>query len=121
MLFGKHRFRKRLRGLLDKYDIAPMFEPLGGLDASDVGANGSKMSNGMRKMIIVVRTLLDNKAAAYLFDEPTAGLDSETANKVMLMIREECRGKTVLVVTHSDLVKSKCTNVVDLGGRLRHL
>ena len=57
MLFGKHKFRKRLRGLLEKYAIAPMYAPVGGLDAGNVGANGANLSNGMRKMIVVVRTL----------------------------------------------------------------
>ena len=32
------------------------------------------------------------------------------------MIRDECAGKTVLIVTHSEVVKGQCTNIVNLEG-----
>ena len=33
-------------------------------------------------------------------DEPFKGLDRETKDKVLAFVREKCRGKTVLCVTH---------------------
>ena len=35
-----------------------------------------------------------------IFDEPLAGLDQKTREKVIKLIVEETQGKTVLVITH---------------------
>ena len=40
------------------------------------------------------------KSLIIFFDEPLAGLDEITRKKVIKMILKECKGKTMLVITH---------------------
>lgn len=138
MLFGNEDKEARLKELVLKYNLLPMFSDKTTTEYSsgqsceekeettrnqvfnmsvldkDTGVNGSNLSNGMRKVIIIVRTLLNTDATVYLFDEPTTGLDPCTSKKVISMIETECKGKTIVIITHSDIVRKRCQYVVQL-------
>lgn len=64
----------------------------------------SQLSGGMRQRVSVARALAFD-ASVYLFDEPTAALDQANALSCAEIIRDELRGKTVIVATHSDLFR----------------
>ena len=57
------------------------------------------LSGGMRRRAAVGRALL-YPARVVLMDEPFQGLDEETRARVIRTVRERCRGKALLVITH---------------------
>ena len=58
-----------------------------------------ELSGGMKRRAALLRALYADWNILFL-DEPFKGLDRETKDKVLAFVREKCRGKTVLCVTH---------------------
>ena len=107
MLYGTTGKEAELKRLLEQYNLEPIYETIGGIDTV-IEPNGSNISTGMKKVIMVIRGILKSKATIYIFDEPTAGLDTNTTNKILEMIETECSGKTTIIITHSDVVTGMC-------------
>jgi putative ABC transport system ATP-binding protein len=74
-----------------------------------------EMSGGQQQRVAIARALA-NAPTLLLADEPTAQLDSETAARVMALLRElvEDQGLTVLVATHDPAVEATGDRVVHL-------
>lgn len=68
---------------------------LAGWDRTPVQA----LSGGMRRRVAIARALLF-PAEVILMDEPFKGLDEETKERVMAVVKERTGGKTLLLVTH---------------------
>ena len=101
--------------MLDTYDLRAVFSDIqGGIDA-EAGVRGANLSLGMAKTVIVLRGLLRKGVKVYLFDEPVAGLDAQTRRKIMNMITAECKGKTVICVTHLEAIKSFVDRVIQIN------
>ena len=66
-----------------------------------VGETGVRLSGGQARRVAIARTLLKN-APLLTLDEPTEGIDSETARKIManIVARAEVRQQSLLLVTH---------------------
>ena len=64
-----------------------------------LGEGGLGLSGGQLRRLALARLLLRN-ATLWLLDEPTEGLDGETARDVLQRLRHEMTGHTVLVATH---------------------
>lgn len=64
-----------------------------------LGEGGLGLSGGQLRRLALARLLLRN-ATLWLLDEPTEGLDGETARDVLQRLRHEMAGHTVLVATH---------------------
>ena len=64
-----------------------------------VGELGGALSGGERQRIGVARAFLHD-APFLLLDEPTSNLDSLNEGIILKAVREECREKTVLLVSH---------------------
>jgi ATP-binding cassette subfamily C protein CydC len=64
-----------------------------------VGEYGSELSVGEVKRIAVARAVL-KEAPFFLLDEPTEGLDDETAMALLATLAERLRGKTIVVISH---------------------
>lgn len=58
-----------------------------------------ELSGGMRRRVAIARALLF-PAEVILMDEPFKGLDEETKERVMTVVKERTGGKTLLLVTH---------------------
>ena len=54
---------------------------------------------GMQKVIIMIRGILKN-GIVYILDEPLTSLDSKTKKKIIKMIMNELKNKTIIVITH---------------------
>ncbi len=61
----------------------------------------SSLSGGMKRRVSILRLLL-LESDVYLFDEPFNGLDAETKRVVADLIKEKTKGKTIVVVSHSE-------------------
>jgi thiol reductant ABC exporter CydC subunit len=64
-----------------------------------VGEQGRELSGGQRQRITLARALLAD-AAILVLDEPTAHLDSPTAERLLRDIFEAAGGRSVLLITH---------------------
>ena len=66
---------------------------------TQVGELGGALSGGERQRIGVARAFLHD-APFLLLDEPTSNLDSLNEGIILKAVRNECREKTVLLVSH---------------------
>ena len=88
-----------------------------GLDTVLGGAN-TGLSGGEQRRLGLARELLVSRSVVVL-DEPTEGLDEETASDVMDRIVDECSHGVVLVISHRDADSLRATRRVTLDhGRL---
>ncbi len=60
-----------------------------------------ELSGGMRRRTAILRALYADWDILFL-DEPFQGLDMETKKEAAAFVREQCREKTVLCVTHDE-------------------
>ncbi|MFJ2745112.1 thiol reductant ABC exporter subunit CydC [Streptomyces sp. NPDC087440] len=78
-----------------------------------VGGDGAGMSGGQRQRLLLARALLADPPVLVL-DEPTEGLDPETAAAVLADVRDATRGRTTLLVTHESRWLAAADEVVTL-------
>ena len=64
-----------------------------------IGEKGSGLSGGQRQRVALARMLLE-KPNLVVLDEATSALDVDTEKQVVNNLREEFRGKTLLIITH---------------------
>jgi len=64
-----------------------------------VGERGLQLSGGERQRLAIARALLKN-APIFVFDEPTANLDTVTERQVVETLRAVMKGRTMLWITH---------------------
>jgi ABC-type multidrug transport system fused ATPase/permease subunit len=69
-----------------------------GLDTL-VGEEGAQLSGGQRQRLVIARALLAD-APVLVLDEPTAHLDSDTAEALVRDVLAEAGDRTVLLITH---------------------
>ncbi|MBO8193904.1 thiol reductant ABC exporter subunit CydC [Streptomyces oryzae] len=84
-----------------------------------LGGDGATVSGGQRQRLLLARALLADPPVLVL-DEPTEGLDPDTAAAVLADILDATRGRTTLLVTHERSGLAAADRVVTLGrGRIR--
>jgi len=91
----------RLHEVLACVRLAGWAHAAGGLQAW-IGEGGATVSAGQARRIALARALL-REAALLVLDEPTEGLDQDTADAVMRGVARWCEGRSVLVLTHAAL------------------
>lgn len=114
MKYGNNSKDTELVGILEKYGLVDNFKALTKGVHSDVGVNGKEVSLGMQKIIMNVRGIL-KKGEIIVFDEPLAGLDSRTREKMISMIDDLCKGKTMVVITHDKEILRIMDKSIDLN------
>lgn len=73
-----------------------------------------KLSGGEQQRIALARLML-KKCSIILADEPTGSLDSKNAERVIEILSDfNKNGKTIIMVTHSDIVDFKKVRLVSL-------
>ena len=77
-----------------------------------VGEFVRPLSGGESKRVGVSRALL-SAAPIVLLDEPTEHLDQKLAERLEVRIGDECRDKSLIVITHSGWAKSTRTVVIE--------
>ncbi len=86
-----------------------------------IGQRGRRLSGGQRQRIAIARALVRN-APILVLDEPTAALDSESAERVLKPLRSLMHNRATLVISHSLLTVHDATTilVLDAGTIIEH-
>lgn len=73
------------------------------------------LSGGQQQRVAIARALV-HKPALVIADEPTASLDSQTANKVIDIMKGLGHefGTTFIVATHDPRMASRCDRTIEL-------
>lgn len=114
MIYGNNKSEEDVKNLLSKYDLNSVFSKLDKSIDSDVGVNGGQLSLGMQKVVLLVRGIL-RPSKIIILDEPLAGLDQKTRQKVMNMIMNENKNKTVIVITHDKEILPYMDRVINVN------
>jgi ATP-binding cassette subfamily C protein LapB len=86
--------------------------------ATTVGEGGQTLSSGMRQRIALARALV-GPPRVLLLDEPSSSLDRAAEEALRDTLATLARDRTVVVVTHSPLLLSRCQRVLVMTkGRL---
>lgn len=122
MKYGNNKSDQEIIDLLHRYDLLTIFRDC---DKSPetclynmVDTNGTNMSLGMQKIIFLIRGLLKDEAVVYIFDEPLSSVDPSSRQKILRMINDITRGKTLIIITHDkvDDIVEKTFNLDKLQG-----
>lgn len=71
-----------------------------------------QLSGGQKQRVALCRALAYG-GDILLLDEPLKGLDADTRDSVVALLRQECRDKTLLLVTHDPLeAQALCDTVL---------
>jgi ABC-type multidrug transport system fused ATPase/permease subunit len=86
-----------------------------------LGERGANLSGGQRQRIAIARAFVRN-APILILDEPTTGLDAQSAELVLLALRLLMRGKTTIIVSHDlKLVRQAHKIAVLKDGRIEEM
>jgi phospholipid/cholesterol/gamma-HCH transport system ATP-binding protein len=92
------------------------------LDPDIIDKLPEELSGGMRRRVAIARALLSTHPRIMLFDEPTTGLDPQSAENVLDLIKKlrEVENISVIIVTHqiADALKLADKFVVIQKGRV---
>lgn len=86
--------------LIDEYGLRSIFSDIDGDIYGNTGVQGGNLSLGMSKTIMILRGIL-RSGKIIVFDEPLAGLDSDSRRKIVTLIEKRCRNKTVIIISHN--------------------
>tara|TARA_B110000967_G_scaffold115195_1_gene117889 strand:- start:630 stop:2324 length:1695 start_codon:yes stop_codon:yes gene_type:complete len=103
-----------VKELMKKYDLYEIYSEIpGGIDGI-AGVQGGNLSLGMQKVTMLMRGIV-KKSNIVILDEPLAGLDMKTKGKVIKLILNECKNKTLIVITHDTDIIPYMDDVINLN------
>lgn len=88
----------QLNAVLSQVGLDNLLENDQGLNGW-LGEGGRQLSGGEQRRLGIARALLHN-APFLLLDEPTEGLDADTEQHILALLREVGRNRTMLIITH---------------------
>lgn len=106
-----------LWAMLERVRLGDWARVNGGLSGW-VGENGATMSAGQARRLALARALL-RQAPVLVLDEPTEGLDVDTAHALLCDLPALLEGRSLLMITHDDVPEGVVDRVYRLErGRL---
>ncbi len=81
---------------------------------TNVGSEGSKISEGQKQRIGIARALYLNPEIL-IFDEPTSSLDIDTSKDIFKTIYSMKGKKTIIIVSHNPDDLMNCDRIIDLN------
>jgi ATP-binding cassette, subfamily B, bacterial len=88
-----------VRRAAERAGIHPIIARLPDGYGTIVGERGGTLSGGQRQCVAIARAIIRD-APIVILDEPTTGLDAESATLVMRAIERLMEGRTVILVSH---------------------
>jgi ABC-type multidrug transport system fused ATPase/permease subunit len=80
---------------------------------TQIGQRGRLLSGGQRQRIAIARAMIRNTPVLVL-DEPTTGLDPQTAARIMEPLRRLMAGRTTILITHDAQVAPHPDQVITI-------
>ncbi|MGA8163595.1 MAG: ABC transporter ATP-binding protein [Waddliaceae bacterium] len=80
-----------------------------------IGERGVMLSGGQKQRLAMARAFLVNRSIL-LLDDVFSAVDADTENKIFRAIKENFRGKTILLVTHRISILEQMDRVIYLSG-----
>lgn len=111
--YGNNNSDPVIIDLLKKYDLYNYFSNFEKGINSLCGVNGSNLSMGMQKIIMVIRGILKRRNII-LFDEPLTSLDEESKQKIIKILLNEIRDRTFIIITHDSMILKHTKNIIYL-------
>lgn len=105
--------------LWDSLELAGVQDLVRGMPrglATPIGEDGFGLSVGEIRRLCLARAALRREAVLLLADEPTAGLDDETAQDVIAGLARLAKGRTSVIATHSPAVLEMPGRRIDVAG-----
>ncbi|MFD0687478.1 ABC transporter ATP-binding protein [Actinomadura fibrosa] len=81
---------------------------------TDIGQRGRLLSGGQRQRVAIARAMVRD-APVLVLDEPTTGLDAETARNVLGPLRRLMAGRTTILITHDLHLAPEADQIIMLG------
>jgi len=78
-----------------------------------IGQRGRRLSGGQAQRVAIARAMI-REAPVLILDEPTTGLDAESAQKILAPLRRLMSGRTTIVITHNLLTIHEADAIVVL-------
>ncbi|MDN6888118.1 thiol reductant ABC exporter subunit CydD [Variovorax sp. CAN2819] len=103
------------RGVADAMRFASLETVAQAHPATSLGEGGQGLSGGEAVRLALARIAIQPHADLLLVDEPTAHLDTETAERVIDALLTLARGKTLIVATHDPALAARMDRTVNLG------
>ncbi len=85
----------RARELIDKMDLPEALKS----SSDSIGEGGSRLSGGQQQRLAIARALYRNPQVLIL-DEATSAMDALTQTRVLNVVVENMKGRTMLMITH---------------------
>ncbi|PQQ38633.1 cysteine/glutathione ABC transporter ATP-binding protein/permease CydC [Photorhabdus luminescens] len=104
-----------LETVLKQVGLSNLLETNEGLNCW-MGEGGRQLSGGEQRRLGIARALL-HSAPLMLLDEPTEGLDADTEQQILSLLRQHCQHKSLIIVTHRlyGLDHMDCIYIMDGG------
>jgi ATP-binding cassette, subfamily B, bacterial len=80
-----------------------------------IGERGRRLSGGQRQRVAIARAIVRD-APVLVLDEPTTGLDAESARRVTAPLHRLMAGRSTILISHSLLISRDATEIVVLSG-----
>lgn len=108
LAMGKDIEDEDLEKMIDLVGLTEWYEKQPKKLDTILGERGVFVSTGQRQRLNLIRGILEKDKEIYLLDEPTSNVDDETEQKMINLIKNELKDKTVVIVTHREAIKNIC-------------
>jgi ABC-type multidrug transport system fused ATPase/permease subunit len=105
---------EEIRSAARAADAAEFIEAMPDGYDSRVGQRGRLLSGGQRQRLAIARAMLRD-APLLLLDEPTTGLDAESAERLLGPVRRLIAGRSTLIISHDLLTAARADRIVVLA------
>lgn len=79
-----------------------------------IGERGATLSGGQRQRIAIARAILRD-ASIVILDEPTTGLDAQSAGEVLAALDRLTAGRTTIIIAHDPSLTKGCSRVIEVS------
>jgi len=115
IMYGNdHITKEQVKEKMNKYDLYEIYSEIASGIEGSAGVQGGNLSLGMQKVTMLMRGIM-KPSKIVILDEPLAGLDVNTKSRVINLILNECKDKTVIIITHDHEIVPYLDDVIDLN------
>ena len=107
---------KKYKEVLNHAQLEHFVENLPLKSDTIVGENGITLSGGQKQRIGIARALYKNPDLL-ISDEPTSSLDKATSDKIINIIKDLGKSKTIILITHDEKLVYNCNKIIRLDGK----